>query len=199
MTKRIGIYSGSFDPVHAGHIGFALQAIERAKLDKVYFLPERRPRYKEGVEHFGHRVAMLKRAGKPYAKLGVLELEDVNFTMERTLPKLQKRFIGKQLVFLFGSDVVQQLPAWPKAENLLKSSELVVAAREGANVEHMRQDIADWPVKPRQLYIFESYAADVSSGKIREALRSRKYVRGLLTSVARYANRNWLYISFRNS
>lgn len=197
--KRIGIYSGSFDPVHAGHIGFALQAIEQAKLDKVYFLPERRPRYKQGVEHFGHRVAMLKRAAKPHAKLGVVELEDVNFTMERTFPKLQKRFDGKQLIFLFGSDVVQQLPAWPKAGNLLRDSELVVGVREGSLPEHVRQDIDSWRVKPRQLYVFESYAADVSSGKIREALRRRQYVRGLLTSVARYANRNWLYISFKNS
>ena len=199
VSKRIGIYSGSFDPVHAGHISFALQAVEQAKLDKVYFLPERRPRYKQGVEHFGHRVAMLKRASKPHAKLGVLELEDVSFTMERTLPKLQKRFVDKQLVFLFGSDVAQQLPTWPKAKNLLGSSELVVGVRKESILEHIRQDIAGWPAKPQQLYIFESYAADVSSGKVREALRSRKYVRGLLTSVARYANHNWLYISFKNS
>jgi len=199
MNKRIGIYSGSFDPVHAGHIAFALQAIEQAKLDKIYFLPERRPRYKQGVEHFGHRVAMLRRASKPHAKLEVLELEDVSFTMERTLPKLQKRFQGNQLVFLFGSDVVQQLPAWPKADNLLKGSELIVGVRKGSMLEHVQQDIAGWPTQPRRLYLFESYAPDISSGKIREALRSRKYVRGLLTSVARYANRNWLYISFKNS
>src|SRR5581483_3364510 len=90
IMKRIGIYSGVFDPVHAGHIGFALQAVERAGLDKVYFLPERRPYHKQGVEHFGHRVAMLKRATRPHPALSVLELEDISFTVERTLPKLQK-------------------------------------------------------------------------------------------------------------
>jgi cytidyltransferase-like protein len=60
--SRIGIYSGTFDPVHAGHMAFALQAMQEAKLDRLYFLPERRPRYKQGVEHFAHRVAMLERA-----------------------------------------------------------------------------------------------------------------------------------------
>jgi nicotinate-nucleotide adenylyltransferase len=199
VSKRVGIYSGSFDPVHAGHIAFALQAIEQAKLDKVFFLPELRPRHKQVVEQYGQRVAMLRRASKPHAKLEVLELEDVSFTMERTLPKLQKRFTGQKLVFLFGSDVVQQLPTWSKTDNLLKSSELVVGVREGSMLEHVRQDIAGWPTQPTQLYVFESYAPDISSGKIRDALRSRKYVRGLLTSVARYANRNWLYISFKNS
>src|SRR3982750_4185468 len=99
---RIGIYAGVFDPVHAGHIAFALQAGDKARLDKIYFLPERRPRHKQGVEHFGHRVAMLKRASKPHTKLDVLELEDISFNMERTLPRLQKKLKGEQLVFLFG-------------------------------------------------------------------------------------------------
>jgi nicotinate-nucleotide adenylyltransferase len=195
-VKRIGIYAGVFDPVHAGHIAFALQSISHAELDKVYFMPERRPRHKQGVEHFGHRVAMLKRASKPHNKLDVIELEDISFSMERTLPKLQKRFSGKQLVFLFGSDAAQQLPGWPKAGNLLKASELVVGVRKDSSPEHIRQDIQGWPLKPKKLYVFESYAADVSSHKIREALRARRYVSGLLASVARYANRNWLYISF---
>lgn len=196
-SSRIGIYAGVFDPVHAGHVSFALQAIEKAKLDKVYFLPERRPRHKQGVEHFGHRVAMLKRASKPHGKLAVLELEDVSFSVERTLPRLKKRFGSSQLVFLFGSDAVQQLPTWPKAAGLLQASELVVGVRGGAMSEHIRQDIGSWPLKPKQLYVFESFAADVSSGKVREALRKRTHVRGLLASVAHYSNRNWLYISFR--
>lgn len=194
--KRIGIYAGVFDPVHAGHIAFALQAIEEAGLDKVYFLPERRPRHKQGVEHFGHRVAMLKRASKPHAKLGVLELEDVSFSIERTLPRLQKRLGQSQLVFLFGSDVIEQLPSWPKADSMLKKMELVVGVRQGSILEHVRQEITGWPTKPKQLYIFESYAPDVSSRKVRDALRKRRYVRGLLASVARYSDRNWLYISF---
>lgn len=196
LVKRIGIYAGIFDPVHAGHIAFALQAIQKAGLDKVYFMPERRPWHKQGVEHFGHRVAMLTRATKPHSKLGVLELEDISFTIERTLPKLQKRFAGSQLVFLFGSDVITQLPSWPKVENLLACSELVVGIRKQAALPHIRQDIMGWPIRPQKLHIFESYAPDVSSGKIREALRRRTYVRGLLASVARYANRNWLYVSF---
>src|SRR3982751_4027627 len=111
--SRIGIYAGTFDPVHAGHIAFALQAMERADLDSLCFLPERRARTKQGVEHFGHRVAMLRRATQPHPKFSVLELDDVSFTVERTLPALYKRFPQTQLIFLFGSDAVEQLPNWP--------------------------------------------------------------------------------------
>lgn len=192
--KRIGIYSGTFDPVHAGHIGFALQAMEAAQLDTVYFLPERRPRDKTGTEHFGHRVAMLRRATKPHRRLHVLELEDVSFTVDRTMARLQKRFPKAQLVFLFGSDVVQNMNAWPGVERLITASELVVGIRSQDSLGNVENALAALPVQPT-FTIIESYGAEVSSRKIREALRQRQYVPGLLSSVQRYSNRNWLYIS----
>lgn len=193
--KRVGVYAGTFDPVHAGHVAFALQAAAAAKLDRVYFLPERRPRHKQGVEHFGHRVAMLKRAARPHAKLGVIELEDVDFSVERTLPRLQARFRGAQLVFLAGSDVATRLPDWPKSESLLKQCELVIGIRSKDKHAGVIQQIKSWPLQPKGLKVIESYAAEVSSAGIREALRQRRPARGLLESVARYANRHWLYVS----
>jgi nicotinate-nucleotide adenylyltransferase len=192
---RIGIYSGAFDPVHSGHIAFAVQAMAAAKLDRLYFMPERRPRNKQQVEHFAHRVAMLRRAVKPHSKFGVLELVDINFSVQRTLPKLQNQFPDAILVFLHGSDDVQHVTSWPYYEQYLRSSELVVAARENHEVLDVRNEIASWPVQPRSLAVFTSYAPDVSSGKVRDALRRRQPVRGLLQSVARYSNRHWLYIS----
>lgn len=194
-TKRIGIYAGTFDPVHTGHIAFALQAIKDAKLDRVYFLPERQPRHKSGVEHFAHRVTMLQHATRPYRRFGVLELTDVNFTPERTLAKLQQRFSGSQLVFLLGSDVVYSVPDWPKADRLLRECELVVGLREQASRQDIDEQITAWPTKPKALTIFNSYASDVSSGSVREALRHRAQVRGLLSSVRQYSNRHWLYVS----
>lgn len=194
-TKRIGIYAGTFNPVHAGHVAFALQAIETAKLDMVYFLPERQPRHKTGVEHFAHRVAMLKRAARPYSRFDVLELDDVNFTPERTLAKLRRKFGLNQLVFLFGSDVVASMPEWPKVERLLQENELVIGLRDHNNRPAVERQIDTWPIEPRAVKIFASYAPDVSSGRVREALRRRSHTRGLLASVRRYSDHNWLYVS----
>ena len=86
---RIGIYAGTFDPVHIGRVTFALQSLEAAKLDEVYFLPERRPRGKATPEHFGHRVGMLKRALEPHERLRVLELVDVNFSVEKDIAEAE--------------------------------------------------------------------------------------------------------------
>jgi nicotinate-nucleotide adenylyltransferase len=197
--RRIGIYAGTFNPVHAGHIAFALQALQAAKLDKVYFLPERRPRHKQGLEHFAHRVAMLKNAIQPHPQFGVLELVDVNFSVERTLPQLKARFRGTQLVFLAGSDVALQLPEWPRAERLLNSSELVVGLRREDSREKLEQALQHWPAQPKALYVFTSYAPNISSKTVREALQLRKTAVGVLSSVRKYSNRHWLYVSLTSA
>jgi len=193
--KRIGIYSGTFDPVHAGHVSFALQALAAAKMDAVYFLPERRPRSKRGVEHFAHRVAMLKRAVVLHRHLHVLELEDTNFSVATTLPRLRKRFAKAELVFLVGSDVAPFIPQWPNSEQLLKQCELVVGVRAADSQVLVQESMQRWAVQPVALTVIESYAAQISSRKIREALQRREYIPGLLRSVERYSNRNWLYVS----
>src|SRR5687768_3694646 len=127
--RRIGIFAGAFDPVHSGHIAFALQALKEAKLDVVVFLPERRPRDKPEVEHFAHRAAMIKRAIRPYRRLSVLELADRNLTVRKTLPQLEELFRGNELVFIVGADAALSIPAWAYAGRLLGGNGLFVGAR----------------------------------------------------------------------
>jgi nicotinate-nucleotide adenylyltransferase len=195
LTSRIGIYAGTFDPVHTGHITFALQALQLANLDKVYFLPERKPAHKQGTEHFGHRVAMLTRALKPHPNLDTIELVDVSFTVARTMPQLTKKFPDDTIVFLVGSDVLQSIPDWPNSAQLLKHAELVVGARADNDIEGLKTTIDAWETKPVAATIFTSYAPDVSSSKVRDALRTQQPTPGILHSVARYSNKNWLYVS----
>ncbi len=195
MKRRIGIYAGTFDPVHAGHVAFALQAMEYAKLDKVYFLPERRPRHKKGVEHFGHRVAMLKRAAKPHPCFGVLELDEISFSVQRTLPKLRRRFAGNQLVFMLGSDTAKHLGEWPLADRLLAGSELVIGLRSQDKPAELKELVSNWPVSPRAVTMFDSHIPSASSSKVRDGLRKRQRAEGTLTSVERYSDSNWLYVS----
>jgi len=193
-SKRIGIYAGTFDPVHAGHVAFALQAVAAAKLDKLYFVPERRPRHKQHVEHFGHRVAMLKQAIKPHPQFAVLELPDVQFTVQHTLPRLYEQFAADDLVFLFGSDIVSRISEWPAAERLLGRHELIIGVRGQDDQEALKQAISSWPLQPLAVTLLVSHAPDVSSGKIRQALRGGQTTKGSLASVARYSNQHWLYV-----
>jgi nicotinate-nucleotide adenylyltransferase len=196
MTKnKIGIYSGSFDPVHLGHITFALQAIETANLAKVYFLPERLPLDKPYLEHFGHRVAMIKSAIKPHRKLDILEIEDRTFSVKKTLPKLLKKFESSELVFLFGSDKVKSMADWPDFNSLLNNSEILIGIRKGDSIEQITECTLRWPKSP--LNVIFSYSPEIQSVDIRKSLENGEPASGLLKSVSAYIRKNWLYISFK--
>jgi nicotinate-nucleotide adenylyltransferase len=199
LKHKTGIYAGTFDPVHTGHIAFALEAMKRVQMDKLYFLPERRPRHKTDVSHFGHRVAMLKRATDPYPACGVLELEDSSFSVERTLPRLRKRFKEDQLFLLAGSDTAKRLIDWPGSQHLLANVGLVVGVRSDDDPVAIAKEINAWPFQPRTLMIFPSFAPQVSSSQIRDAIRQRQSATGTLTSVVSYNSRNWLYIDMPRS
>jgi nicotinate-nucleotide adenylyltransferase len=194
QKQRIGIFAGTFDPVHSGHLSFVLQAIKEAKLDHVYFLPERRPRQKPDVEHFGHRTAMIARAIRPYKKISLLELPDIYFDIKRTLPKLQQEFPGATLVFLMGSDTLFGISDWPEITTLLDSAEIVTALRLGHDTVVVNAHFASLCTTSK-LYIVDSPAEHVSSSRIRYAVRHNQPAAGLLASVYRYARANWLYVS----
>ena len=194
---RTGIFSGTFDPVHSGHIAFALQAIEASKLDKVCFLPERLPRQKSEAEHFGHRSAMIARAIRPHSKLMLLELPDVHFTAQKTLPKLQKQFPRSQLVLLMGSDTAISLSTWPGIEQLLGQCELVIGLRSNQRMDEVRAALNSLPMHSKTT-IITSIAPDVNSARIRRALTKNTKAIGLLASVAGYARKKWLYVSVPN-
>lgn len=193
--KRIGIYSGTFDPVHSGHVMFALQALEQAGLDMIYFMPERRPRQKKQVEHYGHRVAMIRRALTPHPRLELLETDDISFTITRTYHRLREQFAGDQLVFLMGSDVAAHLHSWPGIERLCKDAELAIGLRATSTTTDVRRALAALPIMHSRVHLIDSIAPHVSSTEVRRALTERRRAQGVLSSVERYSNRNWLYVS----
>jgi len=194
VKQRIGIYSGTFDPVHAGHIAFALQALQAAKLDVVYFVPERVPRSKHGVTHFAHRTAMIRRAIRPYAQLQLLELEDKTFSVAGTLSRLKRRFPDTTLVYLCGSDIVRNMARWPHADQFLHAVELCIGRRANETTHDIDAALASLPKLPRNVTVLQSYASAVASSHIRAALREKRSIQGLLASVRAYANKEWLYL-----
>lgn len=127
--KKIGIYPGTFDPVHEGHIAFALAAKEALGLDEIVFLPEAEPRNKPGASDMRHRQIMLNHALKPYTGFSSLLLDEPQFTVASTLPVLQKTFPHTKLALLMGSDVAATLPFWPEVSELLKTMDIVVGLR----------------------------------------------------------------------
>jgi len=168
---RIGIYAGSFDPIHEGHISFAETAIETAKLNEVYFLAERSNRFKHGVTHMAHRLAMLKLATESNPNLKVLELPDRQFSVSKTLPRLNQKFPADQLYLLIGSDLLEHIGEWPLLNRLLSRMGLIVGLREGYNRLRANRQIAQLPLKNEQVFLIKNPAAKISDAHNRQDFR----------------------------
>lgn len=191
--KRVGIFSGTFDPVHKGHITFALQAVEAAELDELYFAPEVKPRRKSQVTHFGHRVAMLKLATRAYKKLKVLELPDRYFTAHTTLPKLQTKFPDSRIILVLGSDLFSHIDSWPRIETMIGKVGLVVGSRGAYEVSEALAKVHDLPLQPLGFHVLDSIERQVSSATIRAELMAGKSSDQVSAPVAKYVRDNWLY------
>ena len=136
--KRLGIYSGSFDPVHAGHMAFAAEAMRICKLETVVFMPEAVPRKKPHVSPISERLVELEiaLASLPFR---VLDTYSDRFTVDETLTELKTRYPGADFTFLVGSDVALGLPQWPGIDRITTTYRFAVGMRSGDNDRHVKQ------------------------------------------------------------
>ena len=134
MTARIGVFGGTFDPVHVGHLAIALAALESVPLDRVLFVPVRRSPLKDRdpLASTADRVAMLETAiaSEPRFALSRAELEreGVSYTVD-TLEELRSQ---GELFLILGSDALADLARWRAPDRIRELATILVAARPGA-------------------------------------------------------------------
>lgn len=134
--KKVGIYSGVFDPVHHGHISFARTAAHELGLDKVFFMPEASPRRKQDSSDIRHRLNMLWLALKDHHNLELLHHDHEQFTIKDTLPWLEEKFKDSELHLLLGTDLFNMLHTWPDVEHIRDRLKFVVGHRHDQPAEH---------------------------------------------------------------
>lgn len=189
---KIGLYAASFDPVHAGHIVFALQAQKVASLDQVCFLPERRPQHNPDPEHYVHRAVMLRHALKPHRQFSVFDLPDARLTASSLARVRQEQPTAEFSLLTTAGELLWHEGDLPV---LYERLPLVVAVTSHAQMAEVlaRVHATD---RHYQTITFVDIGKDhISSASVRKGLRHNQSVRGLLPSVVRYARQQWLYIS----
>lgn len=135
-AARLGIFGGTFDPPHHGHLIIATEVRHALALDRVLFLPAGRPPHKRGaaVSPAEHRVSMtrLAIAGDPTFALCLDDVErgGPSYTAD-TLEALARQYPGAKLFFLMGEDSLRDLPTWRAPARILRAARLAVAARPG--------------------------------------------------------------------
>lgn len=170
MKRKIGIFPGTFDPIHEGHIAFAEAAAINENLDAVYFLPEKKPRNKTHVTDQSARIELIDACINGRDNMYTLQLSEDCFSVKVTLPSLLKYFHNAELFLLVGSDVFMNLHAWDAVETLLGSISVIVGFRNKFSSEDFRKIEEQLPItskKPSSISKIETEYKNMSSSQIR--------------------------------
>jgi nicotinate-nucleotide adenylyltransferase len=176
-VERIGLFGGSFDPVHLGHLLVAQAAFEELQLSRLFFIPAAQSPFKPERQPAPGpvRLRMLRLALAGYTQYEVDDQEvrrgGPSFTID-TVRDYATRFAGAQLYYLIGADHVAQLPKWRAAEELARLAEFVAIPRPGA-----QSGTAPAAFRVRSL---EGFPVALSSSQIRTRVRSGLSIRALV-------------------
>ena len=185
--RRIGIFGGSFNPIHNGHLGIAEEAMKACRLSEVWFIPAGDPYMKSGTEMLPGetrlRLTECAVSDIPAFSVNPIEVlkEGASYTAD-TLRALSDLHPDCRFFLIVGEDAFRQMPLWKNPEEILKLSELIVASRKSG------EDVPDYRTSPirvseKRLHRIET-DIDISSTKIRRMIHAGESIRGLVPESA---------------
>ena len=185
---RVGIFGGTFDPIHTGHLLLAEQGREQGRLDEVWFVPAAHPPHKDepALTRFEQRVEMLALAvaGNPGFRIDELEKErpGPSYTAD-TLAELRRRHPSHEFLLLVGSDTLLDFPHWHQPLRVLEQAGLLVMTRPGSavlTVEELRARLHVPEELPVRLEVVETPQIDISSHDLRRRAAAGRTLRYFL-------------------
>lgn len=193
-TDRIGLFGGSFDPIHAGHLYLALQLQERYSLNEVWCFPATQAAFKEPiVASYSHRLKMTGLAIGSIPGFKILDLDqDLRYTIHVVDALLDLYPQGKQFYLLLGEDLVAHFDKWKSAEELVKKVPLLIGRRAHSSLS--------LPQSPRlkeaiEKGLTDTHTMDISSSEVRQRLKQGLYCGHLLhAKVVEYIKEYELYL-----
>jgi nicotinate-nucleotide adenylyltransferase len=190
--QRLGLFGGSFDPIHLGHLLVAQAAREELALTRLYFIPAAHSPFKPdrqptpGVDRL--RLLRLALAGADWCEVDEQELTrgGVSYTID-TLRDYARRFPGAELIYLVGADNVPHLPKWRDSAELARLARFAAIPRPG-------QAEAAFP-PPFRGQTLTGFPFGVSSSQIRERVKAGLSIEHLVPWTVLEAIRNYrLYL-----
>lgn len=194
---RLGIFGGTFDPIHFGHLRMAEEVRGQIGLDRVVFVPNRVSPFKtgEGVTDGPARAEMIRRAidDNPAFDISTIEIDRVgpSYSVD-TVRALHAREPDAELFFLTGTDALAGLVGWREPEALLELATFVAVARPGTETRDVLDRLPDaW--EPHIVFVTMP-GLDISATDLRARVRSARSIRYLTPpAVAEYIAEHGLY------
>jgi nicotinate-nucleotide adenylyltransferase len=200
MTRTVGVFGGTFDPPHLGHLAAAQEALEACGLAQVLFMPsERNPlKLDNQISPTPHRLAMtaLAVADNPAFEVSQADLGGAgpSFTVDLLARLHEQRGPDTDLVFIGGMDVLHELHRWREPQRLLQLARLVVIERPGQ--QQLRPDEVDArvPGASARITVVRTPGVAISSTELRRRVADGRSLRYLVPdSVAGYIREHRLY------
>ena len=200
---RIGVFGGTFDPVHVGHLILAEQCREQAGLERVLFIPAAQPPHKavQEITPFARRVEMLALAvaGNPAFIVDELEGQRAgsSYTVD-TLEELRRRHPAAELLFMVGGDCLPDIASWREPGRIGELAELLVMSRPGWPAENLAQRGRDHGLPPglRIRQLVDAPLVDIASRDLRRRAAEGRSLRYLVPrAVECYIQAHALYQS----
>ena len=200
--KKTGIFGGTFDPIHTGHIALAEDALNQAGLDSIVFVPARLQPFKldRKTASGKDRYAMLRLAAEGYRGFDVssyeLESDRISYTY-LTMRAMSDRYgDDTKLFFITGTDSFLKIESWKNARELLTSYSYIIGTRPGYKETQLEECIMNVKAKyGTEILNIENTQHDISSTRIRDMLKAGKPLNRLVPeSVERYIIEKRLYI-----
>ena len=199
---RLGIFGGTFDPPHVGHLLAAVDAFERLALDRLVFVPAAvQPLKAEaGSSRAEHRLAMVRALAGADSRFAVDPIEidraGLSYTVD-TLAELARRHPDAERFFLVGADTVGSFTKWREPGRVLRLARLVVLRRtfDGAD-ESPAAVLGPLMTEPgtEAPLVLETRRVDLSSTEVRARVRAGLSIRGFVPdAIAAYIERAGLY------
>ena len=184
-TKRYGIYGGSFDPIHIGHVTLAESAVRECGLDKLIFMPAYISPFKQdrqvtgGTDRCGMIETVLKTNSAFCLSRYELNREGPSYTIE-TL-RHWKKLLDGELYFVLGFDSTVQLDKWYQGEEILRNYHLVTAKRPDTDYSEGIKTIEMYREKyGADITILNMAPVDASSTEVRNLIKEGKPITGLV-------------------
>ena len=190
---RIGIYGGSFNPIHKGHSQLAASIVEQGLVDELWLLVSPLNPLKQDatsdIAEYEHRLKMAELATQALKGVKVSDFERhlplPSYTIT-TLGELQKAYPEHEFFLVIGADNWERFPRWYHADEIIERYQILIYRRPGCEIDESSL--------PSSVQVVDTPLFDVSSTQIRQSVQRGRMMRKWLDErVARYIRRNGLY------
>jgi len=178
---KIGLYFGSFNPIHIGHLIIAIHALNTTLLDQVWFIlsPQNPHKISSTLLNENHRLSLIKLAIENESKLKASNIEfklpRPSYTID-TITYITEKYPANEFAMIMGSDSFNNLPKWKNFELLIKNTNLYIYERPNFKIDNY--------IKAK-IYILNAPLLEISSTHIREMIQKGKSIRYMVPDVVK--------------